>query len=42
MTAAAGLEASASASENETGLEYPDPAMFNLNDTHDQLVFMHK
>ncbi len=42
MTAAAGLEASASASGNETDLEYPDPTKFNLNDTHDQLAFMHK
>ena len=38
-----GLEASASVTSNDSDpLDYPDPANFNLNDTHDQLIFMHK
>lgn len=37
------LSVSASAASNASNeLEYPDPANFNLNDTHEQLVFMHK
>ncbi len=37
------LDLSASAASNSSNdLEYPDPANFNLNDTHEQLVFMHK
>ncbi len=38
-----GAEAGASVSSNDSDpMEYPDPASFNLNDTHDQLVFMHR
>ena len=36
------LEASASVSNGSDPMEYPDPGKFNLNDTHEQLVFMHR
>ncbi len=35
-------DTSTSYNDSEEFADYPDPKMFNLNDTHDQEVFLHQ